>query len=68
MSLQHHAHKNCGFMSTQLCGYALYILIMQVQIYFQEMLFYKQSQVGAQQSIARLISMGIATERPEVLS
>lgn len=31
----------------------------------QEMLFYKQSQVGAQQSIARLISMGISTERPE---
>lgn len=31
----------------------------------QEMLFYKQSETGAQQSIARLKSLGIPTERPE---
>lgn len=31
----------------------------------QEMLFYKQSEVGTQQSIARLKSMNIPTERPE---
>merc|ERR1719300_2153055 len=31
----------------------------------QEMLFYKQCEVGTQQSIARLKSLGIPTERPE---
>lgn len=31
----------------------------------QEMVFYKQSQIGAQQSIARLRSMGVETLRPE---
>ena len=32
----------------------------------QEMLFYKQSQAGSMQSIARLKSMGVPTQRPEV--
>lgn len=33
--------------------------------YKQEMLFYKQSQAGSMQSIARLKSMGVPTQRPE---